>query len=61
MARKLDAFAVAVGLEYYDDGVNYLAVGDEVTITPNRLVVKEERQYVLSPNKKNTMMIPSTH
>ena len=45
MARKLDAFAVAVGLEYYDDGVNYLAVGDEVTITPNRLVVKEERQY----------------
>lgn len=45
MARKLDAFAVAVGLEYYDNGANYLTVGDMVTITPNRMVVQEERQY----------------
>ena len=42
MAKKLDAFAVAVGLEYYED---YLAVGDLVVITPNRMVMKDDKQY----------------
>jgi hypothetical protein len=42
MARKIDAFAVAVGLEYYED---YLTVGDLVVITPNRMIMKDERQY----------------
>ena len=42
MARKLDAFAVAVGLEYYED---YLAVGDLVVITPNRMIMKDGQQY----------------
>ena len=42
MARKLDAFAVAVGLEYYED---YLTVGDLVLITPNRMIMKDDRQY----------------
>lgn len=42
MARKLDAFAVAVGLEYYED---YLTVEDFVVITPNGMVMKDGRQY----------------
>ena len=42
MARKLDAFAVAVGLEYYED---YLTVGDLVVITPNRMIMKDGQQY----------------
>lgn len=42
MARKLDAFAVAVGLEYYED---YLTVEDYVVIAPNGMVMKDGRQY----------------
>lgn len=42
MARKLDAYAVAVGLEYYQD---YLSVGDLTVITPNRAVTKDGQQY----------------
>lgn len=42
MATKLDAYAVAVGLEYYED---YLAVGDLVVITPNRMIMKDGQQY----------------
>ena len=42
MARKLDAFAVAVGLEYYED---YLTVGDLVVINPSRMIMKDGQQY----------------
>lgn len=45
MAKKIDAFAVVVGLEYYDSKENYLSVGDLVTINSSRYVIKNEVQY----------------
>ena len=54
MARKLDAFAVAVGLEYYED---YLTVGDLVVITPNRMKMKMGNNMVLSESKKSIMTV----
>lgn len=44
MAKKIDAFAVVVGLEYYDSEENYLSVGDLVTINSSRYVIKDEVQ-----------------
>ena len=45
MKRKLDGFAVAVGLRYYDTPEDYLQVGDLVLITPNGTVNKQETQF----------------
>ena len=42
---KLDAFAVAVGLEYYGSNEEYLTAGDEVVITSNNMVMKDGKQF----------------
>lgn len=42
---KLDAFAVAVGLEYYGSNEEYLTAGDEVVITSSNMVMKDGKQF----------------
>ena len=44
MARQLDAFAVVVGLKYYETGDNFLQVDDVVSVSPIGVVYKQNRQ-----------------
>lgn len=45
MTKGIDAFAVGVGLEYYNSNEEYLTAGDEVIITSNNMIMKNHKQF----------------
>lgn len=44
MARKLDAFAIAVGLNHYETQQDYITTGDFLIINTNGIVAKQDTQ-----------------
>ena len=44
MARQLDAFAIAVGLNHYETQQDYIATGDFLIINTNGIVAKQDTQ-----------------